>query len=58
MCGGGEGMKRRWSVRVEEKVDEVGEREGNDVELGVDSRGLKWHKNADKGKEVVSHTFW
>ena len=45
-------------VRVEERGDEVGEREGNGVDLGVDSRGLKWHKNADKGKEVVSYTFW
>jgi hypothetical protein len=58
MCGGGEEKKRRWSVMVEERVDEVGEREGNGVELSVDSRGLKWHKIADKGKEVVSYTFW
>jgi hypothetical protein len=41
MCGGREGKRRRWGVMVEERGDEVGDREGNGVELGVDSRGLK-----------------
>jgi hypothetical protein len=55
--------KRRWSVMASDdgsegrsKGKEI-ERIGKGAELGVDSRGLKWHKITDKGKDVVYFTF-
>jgi hypothetical protein len=61
-----EARKRSWSVmsrddgdngRGEVKGKEI-EKIGKEVELSVYSRGLKWHKITDKGKEVIYFTFW
>ena len=56
-----EARKRRWGFvggdEGEGKGKEV-QRIGRGVQLGVDERGLKWHKITDKGKEVVYFTFW
>jgi len=58
-----EERKRRWCLVSGDDEDGEGkgkevERIGRGAELGVDSRGLKWHKITDKGKEVVYFTFW
>jgi hypothetical protein len=59
--------KRSWSVMSRDDGGDNGrgaakgkgiERIGKGVELGVDSRGLKWHKINDKGKELIYFTFW
>lgn len=56
--------KRSWSAmasdgwREEEDKGKEIQRLGKGAGPGVDSRGLKWHKITDKGKEVVYFTFW
>jgi hypothetical protein len=58
--------KRTWWVMSDdERTDEVGDGKENQIVrrrkgdgLGIDVRGLKWHKFNDRGKEVTYFTFW
>jgi hypothetical protein len=58
--------KRLWWVMSDDKrTDKVRDGKENQIVrgrkrdgLGVDVRGLKWHKFNDRGKEAVYFTFW
>jgi hypothetical protein len=58
--------KRPWWVMSDDKTtDEVRDGKENQIVrgrkrdgLGVDVRGLKWHKFNDRGKEAIYFTFW